>query len=303
MSTQAISPTCAGIRGTSNSGTTWVLMTEVCPQVCSATTPSTGRRVRPASAVFVSEGSPSFTRYPSVMAKVKTERTVKEPGRLRQMWQVFQVTRERDKHLTLLLVVSLVLPILAGVALAFLLPGGGVLSWILWSVTGLLAGVLISLIVLGRRAERAAYQQISGQHGAVGAVIQNALRRSWRGSEVPVAINPRTQDAVYRVVGRGGVVLITEGPSGRTKKMRLDEERKLKRALPNVTITHISVGPDADAVPLERLSRTLVKLPKALNRHEVQAVYNRLLALQQTAGPVGIPKGIDPMKVRPGRPR
>ncbi|KAF5274892.1 hypothetical protein FQA39_LY18698 [Lamprigera yunnana] len=37
-----------------------------------------------------------------------------------------------------------------------------------------------------------------------------ALRRSWRGSEVPVGIN-RNQDALYRVVGKGGVVLIAEG--------------------------------------------------------------------------------------------
>jgi len=237
------------------------------------------------------------------MAKEKQARTPKEPGRLKQMWQVYQVTRERDKNLTLALVLSLIAPIIVGVALAFFLPGSGVLAWILWTLTGILTGILLLLIVLGRRAERAAYRQISGQHGAVGAVIQNALRRSWRGSETPVAINPRTQDAVYRVVGRGGVVLITEGPQSRSKKMQLDEERKLRRALPNVTITHLTVGPDPDSVPLENLSRTLVKLPKALNRQEVQAVYNRLTALQQTAGPVGIPKGIDPMRVRPGRPR
>ena len=75
--------------------------------------------------------------------------------------------------------------------------------------------MLLALIILGRRAETAAYSQIEGQPGAVGAVLRSSLRSSWRGSEMPVAVNGKTQDAVYRAVGRGGVVLISEGPQSR----------------------------------------------------------------------------------------
>lgn len=234
------------------------------------------------------------------MAKDKKKGAPKEPGRLKQMWQVFQTTRKHDSLLTPLVLLSLILPILAGAVIAVFT--NGIASKILWPVTGVLVGVLIAMIVLGRRAERTAYRQISGQTGAVGAVIQNALRRGWQGSEMPVAVNPKTQEAVYRVVGKGGVALITEGSASRMQRFRNDEERKVKRVLPNVTITHITVGLEDDQTKLENLSRTLVKLPKALTRSQVTQVRNRLLSLQQ-GGPVGIPKGIDPMRVRSQRPR
>ena len=234
------------------------------------------------------------------MAKDKKKGAPKEPGRLKQMWQVFQTTRKHDSLLTPLILLALLLPIVTGVLVAVF--SGGIAAKVLWVVTGLLVGILLAMIILGRRAERTAYRQISGQTGAVGAVIQNALRRGWQGSEMPVAVNPKTQEAIYRVVGRGGVALITEGSATRMQRMRNDEERKVKRVLPNVTITHLSVGIEPDQTKLEDLSRTLVKLPKALSRAQVTQVRNRLLSLQQ-GGPVGIPKGIDPMRVRSQRPR
>lgn len=230
----------------------------------------------------------------------KKARKNKEPGRIKQMWQVYRTTRTHDPKLDLVLGSALLLPILAGVALAVFLPGG-ILAKILWVLTGVLVGILLAMIFLGRRAEKAAYQQIQGQPGAVGAVIKNALRRTWRGSETPIAVSPKTQDAVYRVVGRGGVVLITEGPASRTQKMRLKEEQKVRRILPQVQISHIQVGPDADSVPLWQLSRRLLKIKPVLNRNEVQVVHNRLTSLQ--ASPVAIPKGIDPMRMRAQRPR
>src|SRR5699024_6041138 len=236
------------------------------------------------------------------MAKDKKKGAPKEPGRLKQMWQVFQTTRKHDSLLTPLVLLSLILPILAGAVIAIFT--NGIASKMLWPVTGVLVGVLIAMIVLGRRAERTAYRQISGQTGAVGAVIQNALRRGWQGSEMPVAVNPKTQEAVYRVVGKGGVVLLIEGSESRMQRMRIDEERKVKRALPNVAISYLSVGEQEGQTKLEELSRNLTKMPKALTRAQVTQVQNRLVSLQrQSGGPVGIPKGIDPMKVRSQRPR
>lgn len=216
------------------------------------------------------------------------------------MWQVFQMTRRYDANITWLMLLVFLGPIALGI-LAAVFFSGGVLGWVLWVVTGILVGVLLGLIVLGRRAEKAAYMQIEGQAGAVGAIVKNALRRSWTGTEMPVAVNAKTQDAVYRVVGRGGVVLIAEGPQSRTKRMLLDEERKVKKVLPNVTISQVYVGPDADSVPLHKISSTLLKIKPSLNKREVLAVARRLSSLQ--GAPVGIPKGIDPRKVRAPRPR
>ncbi|AAT88877.1 hypothetical protein ATY41_01625 [Leifsonia xyli subsp. xyli] len=230
----------------------------------------------------------------------RKDKSTKEPGRLKQMWQVFQMTRRYDDRAVLYIGLGFILPILAGVTLAVFLSGGNVFTMVLWTVAGVLAGVLIALIVLGRRAERAAYSQIEGQPGAVGAVLRSSLKRSWRGSEMPVAVNGKTQDAVYRATGRGGVVLISEGPRSRTQRMVDEERRKVTRVLPNVPVTTIVVGPDADAVPLHKIPRTLSKIKPTLTKAEVLAISNRLQSLE---GSMPIPKGIDPLKVRAQRAR
>jgi hypothetical protein len=164
-----------------------------------------------------------------------------------------------------------------------------------------LGGVLAFLIVLGRRAEKAAYSQIAGQPGAVGAVLKSSLRRGWTASEMPVAVSPKTQDAVYRAVGRGGVALIGEGPRSRTQRMLEDERKVVTRILPNVPVTFLYVGPDADSIPLYKLAGKLRGLKPALRKPEVLAVSNRLNSLGKNGLP--IPKGVDPMRVRAPRPR
>ncbi|MBN9605020.1 MAG: DUF4191 domain-containing protein [Actinomycetales bacterium] len=227
----------------------------------------------------------------------------KEPNRLVQMWRVFQMTRRYDRAIVWLLLASFLVPTGLGVALALVLSRDNVIGQILYIVAGVLAGLLIVLIVLGRRAERAAYSQIQGQPGAVGAVLRSGLRRSWTGSEMPVNVSPRTQDAIYRAVGRGGVVLIAEGPRSRTQPM-LDKERaNVRRVLPNVPVNVLYVGPDDDSTPLHRIAPSLSRFKRSLTKAEVLAVSNRLASLGKAPGGVGIPKGIDPMRMRAQRPR
>ena len=166
------------------------------------------------------------------------------------------------------------------------------------SVVGVMAGLVAGLAVLSRRAERAAYGQIAGQPGAVGAVLRSGLRGTWTGGEMPVAVNGKTQDAVYRAVGRGGVVLISEGPRTRTARMVDEERRSVAKVGGNVAVTVISVGPDSDAVPLHKLARRLTKIKPSLTKAEVLAVNNRLNSI---AKKLPIPKGVDPTKARPQR--
>jgi hypothetical protein len=225
----------------------------------------------------------------------------KEPGRFNQMWQVFKMTRRVDKTALPLMLLALLLPVAAGVLAGLFLSDGNVLALVLYIVVGVMLGILLLLIVLGRKAERAAYSQIEGQPGAVGAVMKSGLRRSWRAAEMPVAVQGRSQAAVYRAVGKGGVVLIGEGSAAQTKKLVDEERRKVARILPNVPITVLHVGPDADAVPLHKIAGRMNKIKSSLNRNEVLAVSNRLQSLGKNGLP--IPKGVDPFKVRAGRPR
>ena len=231
----------------------------------------------------------------------KAPKPPKEPGRLKQMVQVFHMTRRYDNRAVWYMLLAFLLPLLAGLLLAFFVSAGNPVGMILYIVAGIMGGLLGFLLVLGRRAERAAYGQIEGQPGAVGAVLKSSLRRSWVASEMPVAVSPKTQDAVYRAVGRGGVVLIGEGPKSRTTRMLEDERRKVSRVLPNVPVNFVFVGPDEDSVALHKIPSRLNKFKRALNKSEVFAVNNRITSLGKNGLP--IPKGVDPMRVRAGRPR
>jgi hypothetical protein len=236
------------------------------------------------------------------MARIEPPvKKVKEPNRLQQMWNVFKMTRRYDNRALPYMIVGFVLPVAAGLALAFTIAEGNILNVILYIVAGVLGGGLVVLIILGRRAERAAFSQIQGQPGAVGAVLKSSVRRAWQTSEMPINVSPRTQDAVYRAIGRGGIALIGEGPKSRTQRMLEDERRSIARILPNVPVTFLYVGPDEDSIPLHKLSRSLGRIKPALRKPEVMAVSNRLDSLKKP--PVGIPKGIDPNRVRAQRPR
>ena len=225
-------------------------------------------------------------------------RPAKEPGRIKQMLEVFRVTRKADRSLVPWMLLALVVPVLAAVLLALLTANGNVLTLVFDIVLGVAIGVLLALIVLGRRAERAAYARIEGQQGAVGAVLRATLRRGWRGSEVPVAVNPRTRDAVYRAVGRPGVVLIAEGPKGRTQRLVDEERRRVTRVAPNVPVSVLRVGSDEGGIRLGQINRRLARLKGKLTRGEVLAVSNRLESL---GSGVPVPKGVDPTRVRPVR--
>ena len=230
-----------------------------------------------------------------------TTSPAKEPGRLKQMWQVFQMTRRYDGTITAYLILAFLAPLGAGIALAVWLSRDNIIGIILYIVAGFLGGVLLVLIVLGRRAERAAFGQIEGQPGAVGAVMKSSLRRSWTGTEFPVAAN-KSRDAVYRAVGKGGVVLVAEGPRSRVQPMLEKERANVHRIVPDVPVHFIYVGPDPDSTPLHRIVPTLSKYKKAINKNEVLAVSNRLQSLGKTSS-LPIPKGIDPLRVRAPRPR
>lgn len=227
----------------------------------------------------------------------------KEPGRIKQMWQVLQMTRRYDPSVVWLLIAAVVVPIAVSIVLAILTSSGPgqIVGFVLYIIAGVLGAVLLFLIVLGRRAERAAYSQIAGQPGAVGAVLKSSLRRSWTASEMPVTVSPKTQDAVYRAVGRGGVALIGEGPRSRTQRMLEDERRAVARIVPNVPVHFLYVGPDADSTPLHKIPSKLGSFKSVLRKQEVFAINNRLNSLGKNGLP--IPKGIDPFKVRSARPR
>ena len=237
-----------------------------------------------------------------IMARKKTgtgvEGSPAVPKEKKQRWyhnirDAYRMTKKVNPTITWLLLGIFVL--VMGVALIIGFVWGH--PWYMGFI-GLLLALMLMMVVLARKTQQAGYAQIDGQPGAVGAAL-GQIRRGWNIEEQPVAMNPRTQDLVFRLVGRPGIVLVSEGPGHRVKRMLEDEKRKVARVAPNVPVHLIQCGHDEGQVPLPKLVRTVQKLKRKLTPAEVAAVAKRLQALGSARMP--IPKGVDPMKARPDR--
>lgn len=220
-------------------------------------------------------------------------KTPKTQGQLSQMWTVYKMTAQQDKTSVLWASLAFVLVLGGFTAFDVIAFQGNVVNLVIFIIMGAMFGLIAAMVVMGRKAERAAYSRISGQMGAVGAVLAN-IRKGWRSAEMPVAVNPRSQDAVYRAIGPAGVVLIGEGTRSRVKVLLEDERRKVSRVAPGAPVQFIYVTNDAEATALPDLSRSLYKMKKSLSRAEISVVAKRLESLGMN---IPIPKGIDPTKL------
>ncbi len=216
-----------------------------------------------------------------------------EQGRVRQIWAVFQMTRRADPISVWYMLGALVGAIVIGLAIGLVIGHP-----IYVTILGLIAGVLLAVIILGRRAEKAAFSQIEGQPGATSSALRG-LRKGWSVEEEPVAFDPRTRDLVFRAIGRPGIVLVTEGPLPRVNRLVDQERRRLNRVLSEVPVIVVNAGEGENQVPLRKLSREIMRKRPVLSKNEVSDVAKRLRALGPARLP--IPKGVDPTRMRPDR--
>lgn len=223
------------------------------------------------------------------MAKDKN----KAQGRYSQIWEIWKLTIKTDKQ---------ALPLAAGFGGGVLLLGilvaifaGNLLGTIVYSVLAVVAGAFTFSAVLSRRAERMAFARIEGQPGAVGAIMSTILKRGWSGSEEPVAINAKSQDLVYRLSGRGGIVLIAEGRRSSVARLVEDEKRRLDKVANGVPVSVIWVCGDEHSVALRDVSKTIFKLKRTVRTAELGEINRRLSTLKMN---IPVPKGIDPTRMR-----
>ncbi|ROP45741.1 DUF4191 domain-containing protein [Pseudokineococcus lusitanus] len=214
-------------------------------------------------------------------------------GRIAQMRQVYSMTRREDPSVRWWMLGVVVAVFAVAVPVGFLVGHP-----IYLTVIALPLAVLGAMVVLARKAEAAAYKQIEGRPGAAGAALRS-IRRGWDITEEPVAVDPRTQDSVFRGVGRAGVVLVGDGPPHRVGKLLEAERRKVTRVLPSVPVHVLQAGTGEDQVPLAKLPRKVQRLKPVMTKNELSEVNRRLKAIGGMRLPV--PKGIDPMRARPDR--
>ena len=228
----------------------------------------------------------------------------KRPGFFKQITSLFRFTREAYPWLPWLLIGIVLVAAGVGVLIGFLIPPLVWWSVLLWGITGLMAGILAALMTMTRLSTKAMYRKIDGRPGAAGHVLSTSLGRNWQTSDMPVAVNPKTQEAVYRAIGRGGVVIVGEGARGRLT--RLDERgahRRCSGSRRAFPITVLYLGHGEGDVKIDDLSKTIKSLPKKIDKTTMAAVIRRIDSVSQSLASLPIPKGIDPTKVRAQRPR
>jgi hypothetical protein len=94
-------------------------------------------------------------------------------------------------------------------------------------------------------------------------------------------------------------VLVTEGPLPRVARLAETERKRIARILPNVPIHLVHSGEEEGQVPLRKLTGKLGRMKPEIDKAAVSEIARRLQALGAVRPP--IPKGIDPMRMRPDR--
>jgi hypothetical protein len=161
-----------------------------------------------------------------------------------------------------------------------------------------LAGLLVTVFLFGRFAQSAQYSAIEGQPGAAAAVLEN-MRGNW--TVTPAIAANRNMDVVHRAVGRPGVILVGEGSPTRLATLLAAEKKRVARVAYEVPIFEFQVGDEEGQIPLGKLQRKIMRLPRNLKAGAVSDINHRLKALQPS---LQAPKGPIPKNVRaPRMPR
>ncbi len=229
----------------------------------------------------MAKGKP--TKEERKAAKAASRAASKE--RRTQIWQAFQMQRKEDKALLPLMIGTLVVTAGVLVGLSFLVG----IAWWAALVLGIILGALLAFIVFGRRVQKNVYRKADGQAGAAAWVLEN-LKGAWRVSN---AVAATTQlDAVHRVVGRPGVILVGEGAPHRVKPLMSQEKKRAARLIGDTPIYEFMVGNEEDQVPLAKLQRRITRLPKNIDTKTLDTIEARMTALQKKGGAgASMPKG------------
>lgn len=207
-----------------------------------------------------------------------------------QLWQAFQIQRKEDKRLLPYMIGAFVLIVAASVALGVWI--GGFTMFMLIPL-GVVLGALVAFIIFGRRAQKSVYAKAEGQAGAAAWALDN-LRGKWRVTH-GVAVTG-SFDAVHRVIGRPGVILVAEGNPSRVKPLLAQEKKRTARLIGEVPIYDIVVGNGEGEVPLSKLERYLNRLPVNITVKQLDALEQRLAALSSKQAP--LPKGPLPTQAK-----
>ncbi|MGH3637125.1 DUF4191 domain-containing protein [Mycobacterium sp.] len=218
-------------------------------------------------------------------AEARAGRKAAARQRRSQLWQAFTIQRKEDKRLLPYMIGAFVL--IVGLSVAAGLSAGG-FTTITMIPLGVVLGALVAFIIFGRRAQRSVFRKADGQTGAAAWALDN-LRGKWR--VTPGVAATGNFDAVHRVIGRPGVILVAEGSGTRIKPLLAQEKKRTARLVGDVPIYDIIVGNGDGEIPLAKLERHLTRLPANITVKQMDSLESRLTALGSRAGTAATPKG------------
>lgn len=202
-----------------------------------------------------------------------------------QIWQAFQMQRKQDKRLLPYMIGAVVLAAAVVTGIGMLLG----LNWWMALPFGIILGALLAMIIFSRRVQSSVYKEADGTPGAAAWALQNNLKGKWR--VTPGIAGTAQFDAVHRVVGRPGIILVGEGAPHRVKPLLAQEKKRYARIVGTTPIYEITVGNEEGQVPLRKLGGRLMKLPRNISANSVADLDNRLAALTARNAQAGMPKG------------
>jgi hypothetical protein len=208
----------------------------------------------------------------------KVGRLSKMKSQVGMISQAYKLTYKNDPKLPWAMLIAFVVVVAVVELIGILLS-----SPFLFLPIAILLGLLAALITFGRRAQSTAYRQVEGQPGAASWVLEG-MRGDWRVTS-GVAGN-RELDAVHRVLGRPGIVLVGEGNANRVRGLIATEKRRIAKVVGDTPIYDVVVGDEENQVPLKKLSAHVMKLPRNLSAAEVNALGKRMSALGGARMPV-----------------
>lgn len=215
---------------------------------------------------------------------LKTAKRAQRRESFRNIGQAFTLTKQADPRFVPILVMVAVVVAAVAYVLVFLITGSPYIP-IPFAV---MLAIVVGMFVFSRRAQRSMFAQAEGQAGAAGFMLRQQLRGDWRLTEAGAGTTQL--DAVHRLVGRPGVVLVGEGAPHRVRGLIAQEKKRTARVVGDTPIYDITIGTGEGDVRLAKLNRYLLKLPANLSKAEVGALEKRLAALGGSRA-MGLPQG------------
>ncbi len=210
--------------------------------------------------------------------------------RIGQLSLAFNFTRRHDKLLIPILGAGFLATVGAGLLVAWLTG-----QWLVFTPLSVLLGLLVLVILFGRRVAKATYSEVEGKPGAAAAILEN-IRGNWR--LTPAVAVTQQHDVVHRLIGRPGVIMVVEGSPARLKNLLAQEKKRVARIAPETPVYEVLVGNGAGEITLKKLQSYLIKLPRNITPKQINNLERRLNTLG-TRPPIPqgpLPKGARALK-------